>query len=62
LASLVAGADPIKAVVRSAKSSNHRIKQELGWVPRYPSTREGVPAAIDALSNVAKPVGRAGTA
>jgi nucleoside-diphosphate-sugar epimerase len=50
-ASLLAGADPIKAVVRSAKSSNSKIKQELGWVPLYASAREGVPAAIDALSN-----------
>jgi nucleoside-diphosphate-sugar epimerase len=49
LARLVAGADPVRAVVRSAKSLNHRIKRELGWTPRYPSAREGVPDAIAKL-------------
>jgi nucleoside-diphosphate-sugar epimerase len=43
------GADPIRAVVRSARSSNARIKQELGWEPRYPTAREGVPDAIRKL-------------
>jgi hypothetical protein len=36
-------------VVRSARSSNDRIKRELGWSPRFPSARVGVPAAIAAL-------------
>jgi nucleoside-diphosphate-sugar epimerase len=46
LARLVAGSDPVRAVTRSAKSSNARIKSELGWAPRFPSAREGVPDAI----------------
>ena len=49
VARLAAGADPIKAVVRSARSSNQRIKDELGWTPRFPTAREGVPDAVAAL-------------
>jgi nucleoside-diphosphate-sugar epimerase len=45
----VAGADPVRAVVRSARSSNARIKHELGWQPRFPSAREGVPDAVARL-------------
>ena len=50
LARAVAGADPVRAVVRSARSSNALIKRELGWQPRFPSAREGVPDAIARLS------------
>jgi nucleoside-diphosphate-sugar epimerase len=50
LARLVVGTDPVCAVVRSAKSLNHRIKRELGWTPRYPSARQGVPDAIAKLA------------
>ena len=50
LARAVAGADPVRAVVRSARSSNARIKRELGWRPRFPSAREGVPDAVARLS------------
>jgi nucleoside-diphosphate-sugar epimerase len=50
LARAVAGADPVRAVVRSARSSNARIKRELGWQPRFPSAREGVPDAVALLS------------
>ena len=50
LARLVAGRDPVCAVVRSARSRNERIKRELGWRPRYPSAREGVPDAVAALA------------
>jgi nucleoside-diphosphate-sugar epimerase len=46
LARLAAGADPVRAVTRSAKSSNARIKSELGWAPRFPTAYEGVPDAI----------------
>jgi nucleoside-diphosphate-sugar epimerase len=50
LAQLVAGRDPVCAVVRSARSRNERIKRELGWRPRYPSAREGVPDAVAKLA------------
>jgi nucleoside-diphosphate-sugar epimerase len=49
IARLAAGADPVGAVTRSAKSSNARIKSELGWAPRFPSAQEGVPDAIARL-------------
>jgi hypothetical protein len=32
--------------MRSAKSSNARIKSELGWSPRFPSAAVGVPDAV----------------
>jgi nucleoside-diphosphate-sugar epimerase len=50
LARLAAGADPVRAVLRSARSVNRRIKSELGWQPRYPSAREGVPDAVAKLA------------
>jgi nucleoside-diphosphate-sugar epimerase len=50
LARRMTGSDPVTAVVRSARSSNERIKRELGWQPRYPSAREGVPDAIAKLA------------
>jgi nucleoside-diphosphate-sugar epimerase len=49
LARLAAGADPVRAVMRSAKSSNARIKSELGWKPRFPSAEQGVPDAVAQL-------------
>jgi nucleoside-diphosphate-sugar epimerase len=51
LARAVAGADPVRAVVRSARSSNAHIKSELGWQPRFPSAHEGVPDAVERLSS-----------
>jgi nucleoside-diphosphate-sugar epimerase len=50
LARLLNGADPTAATVRSARTSNRRIKAELGWTPRYPSASVGIPAAIAALT------------
>ena len=49
LARLIAGRDPVIAVVRSARTSNERIKRELDWKPRFPSAREGVRDAIEKL-------------
>ena len=46
----VAGDDPVKAVVRSAKTSTDRIKRELGWAPRYPNARSGVPDAVNRIT------------
>jgi nucleoside-diphosphate-sugar epimerase len=50
LARLAAGANAVDAAVRSARSSNAKIKQELGWRLRYPNAREGVPAAVAGLA------------
>jgi nucleoside-diphosphate-sugar epimerase len=50
LARMATGADPVSAVVRSARSSNAHLKHELGWEPRYPTAREGVPDAVALLA------------
>jgi nucleoside-diphosphate-sugar epimerase len=50
VARLATGADPVAAVVRSARSSNALIKRELGWEPRFPSARQGVPDAVALLT------------
>ena len=49
LARIVAGRNAVDALVRSARSSNARIKAELGWAPRFPTAREGVPDAVARL-------------
>ena len=54
LAGFVAGTDPVRAVTRSAKSSNARIKSELGWAPRFPTAEEGVPDAIARMGQTAR--------
>jgi nucleoside-diphosphate-sugar epimerase len=50
LARLVGGRDAVAAATRSARTSNARIKRELGWFPRYATAREGVPDAVARLS------------
>ena len=50
LAQIVAGRHTVTALVRSARTSNAKLKRELGWQPRYPSAREGVPATVAALA------------
>jgi nucleoside-diphosphate-sugar epimerase len=49
LASLVAGRNAVAAAVRSARSSNAKIKRELGWTPRFATARDGVPDAVARL-------------
>jgi nucleoside-diphosphate-sugar epimerase len=49
VARMIAGRNAVDAVVRSARSSNALIKRELGWTPRFPTAREGVPDAIAGL-------------
>ena len=49
LARLVAGSNAVDAVIRSARSSNAKIKRELGWHPRFPTAREGVADAVARL-------------
>jgi nucleoside-diphosphate-sugar epimerase len=53
LARMAVGRHTVTALVRSARSSNERLKQDLGWRPRYPTAREGVPAAVAALAQTA---------
>lgn len=51
LGRLVTGSNAVGAVVRSARSSNEKIKRELGWRPRFSTAREGGPAAVARLSS-----------
>ena len=53
VASLVGGRHAITAVTRSARSSNTRLKQELGWQPRFPTAAQGVPDAVRGLAKQA---------
>jgi nucleoside-diphosphate-sugar epimerase len=50
LARVAAGSNAVDAVVRSARSSNAKIKRELQWSPRFASAREGVADAIARLA------------
>jgi nucleoside-diphosphate-sugar epimerase len=50
VARLAAGRHAVTAVTRSARSSNAKLKQELGWQPRFPSAREGVPDAVGGIA------------
>jgi nucleoside-diphosphate-sugar epimerase len=50
LARVVAGRNAVDAVVRSARSSNARIKRELGWQPVFPTAREGVRDVVGRLA------------
>jgi nucleoside-diphosphate-sugar epimerase len=50
VARLVAGRNAVAAAVRSARSSNAKIKRELGWRPRFPSAHEGVADAVARLA------------
>ena len=49
LARVIAGGNAVDAAVRSARSSNAKIKRELGWEPRYRTAREGVADAVARL-------------
>jgi len=50
VARLVAGRSAVAAAVRSARSSNAKIKRELDWRPRFASAREGVADAVARLA------------
>jgi nucleoside-diphosphate-sugar epimerase len=50
LARLAAGRHAVTAVTRSARSSNARLKDELGWAPRFPTAEQGVPDAVAGLA------------
>jgi 2-alkyl-3-oxoalkanoate reductase len=58
LAGLVAGKGAVMMAVGSRGASNAKARQELGWVPRYSSWREGFVAAYAADGRSAHPAGR----
>jgi nucleoside-diphosphate-sugar epimerase len=49
LARLVAGRGPVITATRSARTSNAKLKRELGWTPRFPTVATGIPDAIATL-------------
>jgi len=49
LAKMLKGSGAITAAVRSARSSNARLK-ELGWIPRFPRSTDAIPAVIRELA------------
>jgi nucleoside-diphosphate-sugar epimerase len=49
LARVLAGSNAVDAVIRSARSSNAKIKRELGWAPRFPTARDGIADAVARL-------------
>jgi nucleoside-diphosphate-sugar epimerase len=53
VARLAAGRHAVAAVTRSARSSNARLKEELGWTPRFPTAELGVPDAVAGLGPAA---------
>jgi nucleoside-diphosphate-sugar epimerase len=46
----LAGRNAVGALVRSARSSNARLRSELGWVPRFPTARDGIADSVARLS------------
>lgn len=51
IARLLAGSGPVATVTRSARTSNARLKAQLGWSPRWPSsTRGGIGHAVADLA------------
>src|SRR5262249_49845991 len=51
LARLFAGEPGVVMGTQARGASNAKAKRELGWAPRYPSWREGFPAAYSALGS-----------
>lgn len=51
IASIVRGSDPISAAVRSAKSSNKKLKEKLGWTLKFPNAELGVKHCISMLQS-----------
>jgi nucleoside-diphosphate-sugar epimerase len=49
LARLVAGANAVDAVTRSARSSNAKIKAELGWRPAFATAQAGITDTVARL-------------
>jgi nucleoside-diphosphate-sugar epimerase len=50
LARVIAGGNAVDAIVRSARSSNAKIKRELDWRPLFPTAREGVADSVATMA------------
>jgi nucleoside-diphosphate-sugar epimerase len=51
VARLIGGGPAVAAATRSARSSNAKLKRELGWEPRFPTASEGVADAVARLGD-----------
>jgi nucleoside-diphosphate-sugar epimerase len=51
VARLIGGGPAVAAATRSARSSNAKLKRELGWEPRFATAREGVADAVARLDD-----------
>ena len=40
-----------RAIARSLRISNRKLRDETGWRPRYPSVREGLPATLNEIAS-----------
>jgi len=47
VASLVVGRRTVQFLTASTRTSNAKIRRDLGWSPRYPSHREGLRQVVD---------------
>jgi nucleoside-diphosphate-sugar epimerase len=45
------GGKTVELLSRSQRMSNRKLKTATGWSPKYPSAREGLPAAVRALDS-----------
>jgi len=50
LAKLVVGRDAVQVLTESVRLRNAKIKARLGWAPKYPTFREGIPGVVRAYS------------
>jgi nucleoside-diphosphate-sugar epimerase len=57
LARMIAGTPAVAAATRSARSSNDKLKRELGWQPRFPTAREGIADAVARLAEAGERTG-----
>ena len=48
LAKLIAGREAVDVMMESVRLRNRKIKDRLGWTPKYPSYRDGIPATVRA--------------
>ncbi len=49
------GGKSLELLSRSQRMSNAKLRRAAGWSPRWRSIREGIPAAVDALTGAADP-------
>ena len=49
LLKLIIGGPLVESLVTSFRISNEKAKRDLGWQPRYPTFKEGLPGVLNAL-------------